>query len=469
MKAQFLLPLFAIAAVSFAQGDLAPKKAMTIDAQSKPMTMPSADKIRDFERFKEFERFKDFGYEAKMAADKLAFDMNGKKWQINNDLAFAFQGRGRGGEDQGERLYERGKRALDNRKWDEAVVQFEEAAASSKTIADGALYWKAYALMKLGRGKEATAVLDDLAKQYPQSRWLNDAKAMRVEIAQTGGRPVSPESAGDDDLKIMALNGLIHSDSERAIPLLEKILTNQSSHKLRERALFVLSQSNSPAAREVLTKIAKGGANPDLQMQAIRTLGVHGGKESRQALADIYAASVDVAIKKQILNSFMVSGERDRLLNIAKSEPNQQLRMSAIHYLGTMGATSQLATMYGSEQSTEVRGQIIQAMMISGNSQKLIEIAKTEKDQALRMKAISLLGTMNQTSTGPALAEIYTSNSDTETRKKVLTALFVQNNAKQLVEVARKETNSDLKRTAVQHLSNMRNKEATDYLMEILK
>lgn len=370
--------------------------------------------------------------------------------------------------DPGERQYERGKRALDARKWDEAIAQFDEAASASKTIADGAMYWKAYALMKLGRGKEATAVLDEIAKSFPQSRWLNDAKAMRVEIAQAAGRPVTPENTNDDEMKLMAINGLMHSEAERAIPLLEKLLLNQSSPKLRERALFVLSQNESPKAREVLVRIAKGAANPDLQLMALRNLGLHGGKDSRQTLADIYASSSDLAVKKQILNSFMIAGERDRLLAIAKSDSNPALRSSAIHYLGTMGAAVPLAAMYSSESSTEVRSQILQALFVSGNSAKLAEVARTEKDQALRERAISHLGTMNASATGSVLADLYAANADQETRKKVLTALFVQGNAKLMVELARKETNADLRRAAVQHLSHMRSKEATDFLLELL-
>jgi HEAT repeat protein len=111
----------------------------------------------------------------------------------------------------------------------------------------------------------------------------------------------------------------------------------------------------------------------------------------------------------------------------------------------------------------------MQAMFVGGNSRKLIDIAKTEKDPALRERAIRHLGTMNSTDAAEALAAIYTAaNSDTELRKKILQSLFVQGNVKQLVEVARKETNPELRRTAVQQLSHMHSKEATEFLMELL-
>src|SRR5579872_3177738 len=53
--------------------------------------------------------------------------------------------------DRDDRAYERGERALDNRRWDEALEAFTQAAAAGGTRADGALYWKAYSLAKLGR------------------------------------------------------------------------------------------------------------------------------------------------------------------------------------------------------------------------------------------------------------------------------------------------------------------------------
>ena len=52
---------------------------------------------------------------------------------------------------------------------------------------DGVFYWKAYALNKLGKRDEAQAALAEIPKQFPQSRWINDAKALQVEIQQAKG------------------------------------------------------------------------------------------------------------------------------------------------------------------------------------------------------------------------------------------------------------------------------------------
>ena len=74
----------------------------------------------------------------------------------------------------------------------------------------------------------------------------------------------------------MALRGLMNSDPEQALPIIEKMLTGANSPKVKDRALFVLSQSDSARAREIIANVAKGNANPDLQLRAIQLSRHHG-------------------------------------------------------------------------------------------------------------------------------------------------------------------------------------------------
>src|SRR5262249_19809798 len=134
---------------------------------------------------------------------------------------------------------------------------------------DGALYWKAYALIKLNRRQEALATMADLRKAYASSRWLDDIKSLEVEA----GKPVSPESESDEELKLLALNGLMQTEPERAFPILESLLKSAQSPKLKKQAIFVLAQSSLPQAQTLLEQIARGSANPDLQLKAIQNVG----------------------------------------------------------------------------------------------------------------------------------------------------------------------------------------------------
>jgi hypothetical protein len=366
-------------------------------------------------------------------------------------------------------MYDEGTQALDEHKWDKAISKFSAVADRHSSRADGALYWKAYAENKLARRADALTTLAELRKQYPNSRWLDDARALELEVRQSSGQNVSPESESNEDLKLMALQALMNSDPERALPLVKKVLEGAQPQPIKERALFVLSQNGSPQARSIIAEIARGKSNPDLQRKALEDLGLFGGKESRQTLADIYASSNDLEIKRTILHSFMIGGDRDRVLAAAKGEKDSDLRRDAIHELGIMGAQNELWELYQKDSSLDDKKAMLQAMFLGANADRLTELAKTEKNPELRVDAIRNLGLMGGR-TADGLLSIYAADKEGNIRRAVIQALFLQGNAKALVGIARKETDLELKRDAVQKLSLMGgSKDATEYMMELLK
>jgi hypothetical protein len=281
-------------------------------------------------------------------------------------------------------------------------------------------------------------------------------------------------------------------------------------------------------------QVAKGGGNPDLQMKAVRYLGMFGagsrrgsmrfpgirsgtpviveprtssGKEpadssTLQALTDIYNGTTDVDVKREVLRALMIAGDKDKLLSVAKTEKSPELRAEAVRQLGAMGGQAELYQLYQSDLSPEVRQQIISAMVMTRSTDQLLDIARREKDVKLRVLAIRNLGMVGgplsyrlagnvlvtrdarttgisadkveaegkqseeAAKVGDALVSIY---QEPEVRKAVVSALYMQQNAKALVALARKETDPEMKKDLVQKLSTMKSKEALDYLMELLK
>jgi HEAT repeat protein len=367
-------------------------------------------------------------------------------------------------------LLERARDLIEEGRFERAVEDLNRVIEmKTSTRVDAALYWKAYSLAKLGQQADALKAVTDLSAKFANSRWLKEAKALELEIRQASGQPVRPESQNDDDLKLYALRGLMNSDPDQALPIIEKILSGTDSPKVKERALFVLSQSRSPRARDIIANAAKGNVNPDLQLKAIHYLGIMGGPENRQVLVDAYRTSNDIAVKRSILRSYGIAGDRERLLSIAKGETDPALRGEAVHQLGIVHASAELSQLYQSESSADVKKRILQAMFIGGDADKLIEIAKGERDPELRKTAIHNLGLMKRAGTTEALTSIYASDASPDVKKAVINALFLQQNATALVALARAERNTELKKEIVSKLSNMRSKEATDYMLELLK
>lgn len=363
------------------------------------------------------------------------------------------------------REYERAQRALEQAEWTAAAARFQAVAEMAGARADGALYWKAYALDKIGQRAEALTAISDLARTFPKSRWLGDARALEVQVRTRVGQKVVIES-GDDELKLLALNALQFQSPEQVLPVLRQLLQGAQPLKLKERALFILAQSSSDDARRLLADTARQ-SNPDLQRKAIDYLGVHGSTANRALLSELYQ-SADDDVKRRILRAYMVAGDRARVLTAATSEPNAELRAEAVRQLGVMGAHDELWQLYGKETSVDVKRNILQAMFVGGNATRLIELAKSESNPELRRTAVRNLGLMRPASTGPALVEIYGAQSTPELKKAVIQGLFVQNNAEALVALARKESDRTMKLELVQKLSLMKSKAAQDYLMEVL-
>jgi HEAT repeat protein len=365
--------------------------------------------------------------------------------------------------------YDEGTDALDEHEWRRAIENFREVARMGGPHADAAIYWTAYAQNKNGDRTDALATLVELQKAFPKSKYVEDAKSLDVEIRQNAGQHVAPEHQSDDDVKLMALNGLMNSDPERAIPILENILHSSNQlPKMKDRALFVLSQTDSPRATDILTRIAKDGSNRDLQSRALKYLGIMGGENSRKILADVYTTSNDIEIKRSVLKSFMISGDRARLYSLAKAEQNAQLRGDAVRQLGVMGARNELAELYESETSIDVKKSIIQAMFIGGSADKLGELARKETNPELRIAAIKSLGLVGGERSSAILKSLYESDSNPDVRHAVISALFLHGDAKTLVALGRAEKNPELRKSIVTRLSIMHSKDAADFLMDIL-
>ncbi len=313
-----------------------------------------------------------------------------------------------------DQLYEHAREAIENSQFNQAIQEFNRLTIKTNAKTDAAMYWKAYSQAKLDMDKEALETVAELSKQFAASPWLKDAKALAVEIQAANGQPVSAELQNDEELKLLALRGLMQADPDKGVPIVEKMLAGGASPRVRDRALFVLSQNRSTRARDVMLNTAKNNSNPDLQRSAIRYLGMMGGADDRQVLDGIYRGATDGSVKRAILNSYFMSGNVDRTVDIAKTEKDGDLRRAAIHNLGVMRPTSGV-------------------------------------------------------NTGDALVSIYKSDAASDIKRAVINSLSMQRNAKSLVEIARVEKDASLKRELVQKLSTMKAPEATDYMLELLK
>jgi HEAT repeat protein len=391
-------------------------------------------------------------------------------WSLHADrlLPLLITNGGGGGADEAG-LYADGTRAVDESRWPDAVGLFDRVAQMHGEHAEGALYWKAYAENKEGQPANSLSTCGELRKTYPKSRWLEECGALEIEIRGKSGHPVSPQAETDENLKLLALNALMQQDQEQAVPILEKILSGSQSEELKSRALFVLAQSTSPQAEALIKQIAQGQSGPALQIKAIRMLATQ-GKRADDTLASIYQHSSDAHVKRVILQSYLVTGDSSKLLEAARQETDPELVKTAVQTLGAMGAGQDLLTLYRATNNAQTKADIINSLIPAGHNgvSPLTEIAQSEQDADLRRKAIRNLGISGGMSVAPSLVATYQKNTDMETKRAAAQALFLANDAQDLVTLARGEKDMEMKQYLVQQLSLMHNQEATKYMLEIL-
>jgi len=237
-----------------------------------------------------------------------------------------------------EALYEQAREAIENSQFDRALAELDRVIGQTNSRADAAMYWKAYSQSKMALDKEALQTIKEMSKQFAASPWVKDAKALELEIRQAAGQPISADLQGDEELKLLALRGVMQTDPDKGLPIIEKMLAGGAAPRVRDRALFVLSQSRSPKARDIMLATAKNNANPELQLRAVRYLGMMGGGEDRDLLPGIYRASSDVSVKRSVINSLFMQRNAKGLVELARAEKDPQLKKEIVSKLSVMKA-----------------------------------------------------------------------------------------------------------------------------------
>jgi tetratricopeptide (TPR) repeat protein len=258
-----------------------------------------------------------------------------------------YQGKG-----QVESQYSQARQRIDSNQYDRALEPLDRVISAKGERADAAMYWKAYSLMKLARRDEALSTLGQLTKQFPDSPWVRDARALEVEVKQATGQNATTDGV-DDETKLLALNAIMRTDPDAALAAVEKMLAGSSNVRLKDRALFVLSQSRSDKALGIISNVARSNTNPDLQQRAIRYLGQSNNADAPKTLSAVYSSSNSVDTKKAVISALASSlssnpGSAERsarnaaavtaLVTLGRAERNPELKTSIVRHLGNSNA-----------------------------------------------------------------------------------------------------------------------------------
>src|SRR5829696_8452464 len=173
---------------------------------------------------------------------------------------------------------------------------------------DAALYWYGYALQKQDRKEEAAAPLVRLINRFPNSNWRNDAQALLVVL----GRKADVEQALDRDnceIKMLALQSLFQADQERAIGIVTEALRANPAQcqNFRAAAVSLLGSHGGTKAVPILLEIARSNSDQKLRLTAIRRLGEQHSDQVMDDLIKLYDADRSKELRAQIVRALIES------------------------------------------------------------------------------------------------------------------------------------------------------------------
>jgi hypothetical protein len=223
-----------------------------------------------------------------------------------------------------------------------------------------------------------------------------------------------------EQLALAALEGLLAQSSERALPIIKKVLAGSQTTLVKQRALFVLSQMDAPEAEEILVQTSRS-ADPALRSEAIRSIGIGGNKKSLAALQEVYNAG-NAEVKEQVLEAWMIAGSKAEVYQAAINAKTEQEASEAIHMLSVMGAVDELRKL--GERPNASRG-LVEAYAIAGDLGSLRKIAEGSGEKSIRLEAVQKIGIVGDDAARAALRDIYTRSGDAEIKDAALQGMLI--------------------------------------------
>lgn len=369
--------------------------------------------------------------------------------------------------------YLAGHEAIERGRWEEARQSFaaleKELRRTGADGADSALYWQAYALAQARRTADAARVVDRLAKEHPASRWNDDARSLVAGRAAQRSGEGARDGGSDDAEALMAIDALLTSGNRKAVPLLQRVLAGDYSGKVKERALFVLTQIDPAAADQAFAAILAGDAPDRLKQEAIRSIAVGGSKASHERLLQVYRAGGNPKLRRAVLDAWLISGRGDLVAEAARNETDPAMRRHAINTLGAMGDVAAIRSLLPALADDRSQQAAMQALGIAGAADALVEIARDARaPMKMRTEAVEALGIVGKR-TGPQVVDFYKAGQPEALRKAAIRALMMHGDGARLIEIYRVEQDPKMKRELLQAIAVSDSDGALDLIDEVLK
>ena len=214
--------------------------------------------------------------------------------------------------DAAAKAFVQGRDQINEGKWATAASTFGKYVndyPSDKNV-DAALYWLAYAYEKQKKYGDADTALAKLIKEHTKSAWKNDAEKLRLLVrakldpgslynsANSPNSLYDPQASqrpdADCELKVVALQALCQADrgARCSTHVNDALRSNTTCLVLKEAAITYLGRYGGQDALPALIQMARTEPNEKLRMRAIAALGRTGDERALDVLRELAMSPV---------------------------------------------------------------------------------------------------------------------------------------------------------------------------------
>lgn len=406
-------------------------------------------------------------------------------------------------QDPADGLYRQGRDALNRNEYRRAAELFAEIVSEfpGSEYAGDALYWRAFSLYRQGGARNlGTAVrqLERQGRRYPEAatRVNGDAEALETRIRGALARYGDAESAEyitqratqeaceEDEVRTAALNALLQMDSDRAVPILVRLMKSGSpcSEELRRHAVFLLSQHETPETRALMVDLARNDPDPEVRRQAVFWLSQMGAPEAIDVLVDVLEGEEDPEMQLEALVALgQLDDDRVRriLSDYARNESKpEEVRGQAIFWLIHQADAmdiSILRDLYDSVESAELKQTLFYAVAQRQDEETVDWILERALDESesMEVRQQAIFWAAQAGAPIDRLEGLYESMGDDPEVREQLILVYAQSDdpaaVERLIEIARNETDPELKKHAIFWLGQSNDPRAAEFLLELIE
>ena len=414
-------------------------------------------------------------------------------------------------EDPADSLYRIARETLIRGEYRRAAQMFNDIPKrfpKSQYVVD-CTYWEAFARYRSGSTEDlnqALRILNESRATLASLRTNQDAQvdvsALRTRVLaalaargnEDASRELRREAEGQSTcdpeemaVKAEALGALGQMDATSALPVVKKVLArrDECTKELRRRALYVVGRQAGPEAATIILDVAKNDTDASLRAEAMRWLPRVAGDNAVPQLEELLRTSTEESAQRSVVSA-LSSIDSDRARRairtiIERADASESVRRDAIVSVtrerdGRAANAEDLAyvrSLYPKLESARLKEAVLIAMgrvETVESQQFLMGIVRNQNETpSLRAAALQRLGRMESVSVND-IAKLYDIADTRSLREQVLQGLSQRKEdvaVDKMIEIARKDTDPQIRRSAINMLARSSNKRAQDFIKEI--